>query len=49
METAFVFAMGLRRVSREPAAPTFLAPVIAVGGFEKRFQRGDAGGYDAYV
>lgn len=50
MEAAFVFAVGLRRVVRVSAAPAFLAPGIAVVGWvEERFQRGDAGGYDADV
>ena len=50
MDVSFVFAGVLRRVVYVSAAPAFLAPGIAVvGGVEERFQRGDAGGYDADV
>ena len=45
-----VFAVVLRGVVCEFAAPAFLAPGVAVGGeAEEGLQRGDAGGYDADV
>ena len=47
--TVFVFAVELCRVVGEFAAPAFLVPGIAGGGVEERFERGDAGSYDADV